>query len=105
MQAPRVKLWPNVEYGDIYMYLIDTKGAYTKDSLKACKSLEAFNYFHSGPVRTVYYYQTVSSSLYAILIAKVNPSQREPVNSHEAWVVIRKEDGTVMVGHCSCMAG
>ena len=100
-----VKLWPNVEYGDIYTYLIDTKGAYTKDSLKAYKSLEAFNYFHSGHVRTVYFYQTISSSLYAILMAKVNPSQRAPVNSHEAWVVIKKEDGTVVVGHCSCMAG
>ena len=60
------------------MYLIDTKrlkGAYTKDSLKAYKLLEAFNYFHSGHVRTIYYYQTVSSSLYAILMAEVNPSK------------------------------
>ena len=24
---------------------------------------------------------------------------------HEGWVVIKKEDGTVVVGHCSCMAG
>ena len=55
--------------------------------------------------RTRYYYQTVSSSLYAILMAKVNPSQRAPFNSHKAWVVIRNEDGAVVVGYCLCMAG
>ena len=27
--------WPNVEFGDIYVYLINTKGMYTKESLKA----------------------------------------------------------------------
>ena len=39
-----LKLWPNIEYGDIYNYLIDTKSVFAKENLKAYKSLEAFNF-------------------------------------------------------------
>ena len=50
-----VTMWPNLEFGDIYTYLIDTKGSFTKDKMNAYKSLQAYNYFHNGYVRTVYY--------------------------------------------------
>ena len=38
-------LWPPVEFGSIYSYLIDTNGDFTKDKLKAYKSLDAYNYY------------------------------------------------------------
>ena len=100
-----LKLWPNVEYGDIYNYLIDTKGLYTKESLKVYKSLEAFNFFHSGHVKTVYYFEVSSTSAFAVLIAKVILSQKSPNDPHEAWVVLKKQAGSVITGHCTCMAG
>lgn len=40
-----ITLWPPVEYGEIYSYLIETPGQFTKESLKAYKSLDAFNYY------------------------------------------------------------
>jgi len=49
-----VTKWLTVLYGDVYNYLIESKGQYTQQSLRAFKSLEAFNYFVSGHVRTVF---------------------------------------------------
>ena len=99
-----VTLWPNLEFGDIYTYLIDTKGSFTKDKLKAYKSLQAYNYFHNGYVHTVYYCASSSNRL-AILKACVNPSQRSADQNYEAWVVLSKETGCVKAAHCRCMAG
>ena len=51
-----VTKWPSIEFGDVYTYLIDTRGPFTKDKLKAYKSLEAYNNFYNGYVRTVSVY-------------------------------------------------
>ena len=74
--------WPDVEFGNVYTYLIDTKGVYTEESLAAYKSLEAYNYYENRHVRTVYHLST--SNHYSVLKAKVNPSQNSPDSHHEA---------------------
>ena len=33
--------WPDATFGDIYVYPIETPGTYTKEELKAIKSLDA----------------------------------------------------------------
>jgi len=66
--------WPDLMYGHLYSSLIETKGPYTKEKLKAHKSLDAYNYFCSGQVRTVYFY---GHGDYAILKALVNPNQEK----------------------------
>ena len=40
-----VKKWPPLEFGHIYVYLIETPGEFTREKLKAYKSLEAYNYY------------------------------------------------------------
>ena len=40
-----ISSWPPVEFGDIYTYLIETPGQFTREKLKAYKSLDAFNYY------------------------------------------------------------
>ena len=45
--------WPEVEYADIYNYLVATPTAYTQDQLKAYISLDAYNFFANGRVANV----------------------------------------------------
>ena len=97
--------WPKIEYGHIFSYFITRPGTYTQQELVAWKQMEAYNYFQSGYVRTVLCrrFGTGRESS-AVLKAKVNPSQRSPDNSHEAWL-IAKVQGDILCAHCSCMAG
>ena len=40
-----VTLWPAVDFGEIYTYLVDTPEEFTRERMKAFKSLDAFNYY------------------------------------------------------------
>ena len=95
--------WPSIEFGAIYVYLIDSPGPFTRDSMRAYKSLNAYEYFVDGWVQT--YYERKSETGFSIVKAKVNRSQAVTEKPHEAWVAFRIRDGSVECGHCSCMAG
>ena len=100
-----MSLWPRVEYGHIFAYFIKRPGTYTQEQLLSWKQLEAYNFFESGYVRTVYamaFGQGVRKCI--LLKAKVNPSQRSPDDVREAWI-IAKPDGSIVSAHCTCMAG
>ena len=43
-----IHMWPEINFGDIYMYLISSPGKYTHESLEAWKSLDAWSYFKAG---------------------------------------------------------
>ena len=74
-----MKKWPQVEFGHIFCYYIERPGLYTRRQLLQWKSLDAFNYFQSGHVRTV---RIKKMSQCCIMMAYVNPSQSSPDKAH-----------------------
>ena len=86
---------PELEFGNLYTYLIKSKGVYTPESYK---SLKAYNYYYNLHVRTVYHYDVGQG--WSMLKAKVNPIQ----NPYEAWIMVKTQMGYVRNGHCKCKA-
>ena len=95
--------WPPVEYGNIFCYFIERPGVYTRRQLLQWKSLDAYNYFQSGHVRTVKIWPLAAADC-SLFIGLVNPSQSSPEKAHQAWVGVR-QDGEIITAHCTCMAG
>ena len=44
---------PDVSWGDMYNYLVNSPSEYTQDNLKAYKSLGAFNFFMCDHVQDI----------------------------------------------------
>ncbi len=53
---------PNLSWRDVTEYLIDSPSVFTKESLKAYKSLEAYDYFTCGHVQECYYHPITNES-------------------------------------------
>ena len=45
--------WPQVEYPNIYNFLIETPSVYTGESLKSYKSLDAYNFYRIHETLTI----------------------------------------------------
>ena len=95
--------WPNVEYGDFYNYLIKTPGPFTKKAWMRTNPLRPTISF-TAVMYVPFSYETSPASNYAVLLAKVNPSQKSVSNFHETWV-LAKRNGSIKTAHCTCMAG
>ncbi|KAH7976203.1 hypothetical protein HPB52_009810 [Rhipicephalus sanguineus] len=99
------KRWPNVRFGDIYIYLVNTRGPYSAEAMKCYRSLKAYGLAMEGHVRKVLISSDMASSMECCFLkADVTPSQRTTAKPYEPWVLV-KRDGTVSTAHCTCMAG
>ena len=97
--------WPDVSFGDVYQYLIETPGRYTNTSLKAYKSLDAYEYVKSDHVQPILYHPVSEESPFCSVKSKIAPSQRLRDKPHQPWVCLSKESAAVVCAHCTCMAG
>ena len=94
---------PDLQYPDIYNYLINFPSQYTGETLKAYKGLEGYKIVQSGFVMPLYLWPLVAQNS-VIVTARVNHSQKLNDAQLKPWVMIRSE-GCVSGAHCNCMAG
>ena len=66
-----INKFPDITWRAVTEYLLETASLYTKESMKACKSLEAFDYFVCGHVQQCFYHDIYSASKFCFIKSKV----------------------------------
>ena len=96
---------PDLSFPDVTFYLVETASEFTKDKIRAYKSLEAFEFFVSGHVQDVFVYKLKRTD-FLFLKSNVLPSQRQgqAATTYKVWVALHKT-GWILSANCTCKAG
>ena len=98
-------LFPPVQWPDIHNHLINAPSPYTRQELKAFKSLEAYRYMTSGWVGDLRVFPaTYDRAKVFGVTCHVRHSQSVSASPVKPWVAL-ESSGEVICAHCSCMAG
>ena len=65
---------PEITWRNVSEYLLDTPSACTKESIKAYKSLEAYDYFVCGHVQHCYFHEISPESKFCFIKTQVHAS-------------------------------
>ncbi|XP_021180565.2 bromodomain adjacent to zinc finger domain protein 2B isoform X2 [Fundulus heteroclitus] len=95
-----VKTWPNIQWSDIYTYLVEKTRMYTREELRAYKSLDAYDYMIGGHLKKVTYHDLDSE--FCVLKSE---SKQQKTTTYNAWVIINKADNYILSADCTCMVG
>ena len=63
---------PNIGWRDVTEYLINTPSIFTNETMKAYKSLEAYDYFVGGHVQDCFYHPLSKESKFCYIKSKVS---------------------------------
>eukprot|EP00795_Rhopilema_esculentum_P010137 gene10137-18802_t len=102
-----IMLLPDITWADIYNYLIYYPSCFSRESLKAYKSLEGYNFFVSGHVHNIFYHEVEEKNKFCFFKSEVLPSQRQGLKQklYKVWVCLNKSEGWILTANCTCMAG
>ena len=67
-----VALLPNIMYGDVWEYLVETPSEFTGEKMKTYKSLEAYKYYLAGHVQDVHILKINNLPYYALKTEVIN---------------------------------
>ena len=101
-----VLMLPDITWADIFNYFIEYPSLFSRESLKAYKSLEGYNFFISGHVQDVFSHQIEEKSKFCFIKSEVLPSQRQGVKQklYKVWIAVNKSEGWILTANCTCMA-
>ncbi len=66
-----ISMLPDVSWRDVTEYLIDSPSLFTKEAMKAYKSLEAYDYFMCGHVQDCVYHNILEDSQFCFIKSQV----------------------------------
>ena len=72
--AQDVTRLPDLTWGDMYVYLLNTPSKFTHESMKAFISLEAYNFYVNGHVQDVFYHEVNRKSEFCFVKSEVGLS-------------------------------
>ena len=99
---------PSVGLYTIFNYLLNSRSDYDDKKLNAYKSADDYRLYDDGHVEKVLYFDNGDNEIVSYM-AHVKPTQRSVTylkrKFYKLWILINKENGSIILAHCECKGG